>query len=299
VNVTVTGASGFLGKRLIRRLLQDGHGVHVLGRSRKQDLPAEAGFSAWDAMRGPPPLESLERADAVIHLAGEPAAQRWTDTVKRRIMDSRRLGTKHLVQALSHLPAKPKVLVSASASGYYGDRGEETLVESSDPGMGFLAEVCIEWEKQALGAEKLGIRVVIMRIGVVLGNDGGALARMLPPFRMGVGGTLGSGQQWMSWIHVDDLISLSLFAIERNGVSGAVNGVAPEAVRNTKFTRELASAVHRPAILPVPGFALKLLFGEMSEILLASQRIVPKVAEDAGFMFGHPELRGALRNLLG
>jgi uncharacterized protein (TIGR01777 family) len=214
-------------------------------------------------------------------------------------MDSRRLGTKHLVEALSHLPVKPKVLVSASASGYYGDRGEETLVESSYPGMGFLPDVCIEWEKQAWGAAKLGIRAVMIRIGMVLGEDGGALARMLPPFRMGVGGRLGSGQQWMSWIHVDDLVSLFLFAIEQSGVSGAVNGVAPEPVRNAEFTRELAAAVHSSANLPVPGFALKLLFGEMAEILLASQRIVPKAAQDAGFRFGHPELREALLNLLG
>jgi uncharacterized protein (TIGR01777 family) len=300
VNITVTGASGFLGRRLIRRLLHDGHGVHVLGRSRKQELPAAVGFSAWDAMIGPPPLESLERADAVIHLAGESVAQRWNDTVKRRIMDSRRLGTKHLVLALSHLAAKPKVLVSASASGYYGDRGEETLVESSDPGMGFLPEVCIEWEKQAWGAARLGIRLVIIRIGMVLGKDGGALPRMLPAFRMGVAGKLGSGQQWMSWIHVDDLISLFLFAIERSGVSGPVNGVAAEAARNAEFTQALAAAVQRPALLPVPGFALKLLFGEMAEeIMLASQKIVPKAAEEAGFMFGHPELRGALRSLLG
>ena len=167
--------------------------MHVLGRLRNQDLPAEVGFSAWDAMAGPPPLASLEQADAVIHLAGEPAAQRWNETVKRRIMDSRRLGTKHLVQALSHLPAQAKVLVSASASGYYGDRGDETLVEGSDPGAGFLSQVCIEWERQARGAEAQGIRVAMIRIGLVLGKDGGALKQMLPPFRMGVAGRLGSG----------------------------------------------------------------------------------------------------------
>ena len=299
MNVTVTGASGFLGNRLIARLLEAGHRVHVLGRARKAELPAEVAFSAWDAMKGPPPEESVAGADAVIHLAGEPVAQRWSDVVKRRIMDSRRLGTKHLVQALAHAGERPKVMVSASASGYYGDRGDEVLVETSDPGAGFLPEVCIEWEKQAWGAATLGIRVAMIRIGIVLGKEGGALAQMLPPFKLGVAGKLGSGEQWMSWIHVDDLIGLILFAVEQDRVSGAVNGVAPGAVRNAEFTRDLAEAVHRPAIIPVPRFALKLLFGEMGDIVLASQHIMPMVAESAGFKFRYPELPGALRDLLG
>jgi hypothetical protein len=299
VKVIVTGASGFLGSRLVERLLHEGHHVHVLGRARKRGLPAEVGFSVWDAMTGPPAVESIEGADAVIHLAGEPVAQRWSETVKRRIMDSRRLGTKHLVQGLSHAGRKPKVLVSASASGYYGDRGDETLTESSEPGSGFLPDVCIQWEKQALAASRLSIRVAMVRSGIVLGKGGGALARMLPPFRMGVGGKLGSGQQWMSWVHVDDLISLFVFAMERDGVIGAMNGVSPGAVRNSEFTRELAAAVHRPAVFPAPQFALKLMFGEMAEIILDSQRILPKAAEEAGFRFAYPELRGALRELFG
>ncbi len=261
-------------------------------------MSAAIQFSAWDAMTGPPPVESLEGTDAVIHLAGEPVAQRWNETVKRRIMDSRRLGTKHLVQGLAHLERKPKVLVSASASGYYGDRGEEMLVESSEPGMGFLADVCIQWEKQAQDAGSLGIRVAAIRIGLVLGKGGGALGQMLPPFRMGVGGRLGPGQQWMPWIHVDDLISLFLFAMNRDQVSGPVNGASPEPVRNVQFTEELARAVHRPALFSVPRFGLKMLFGEMAEIILGSQRMLPQAAESAGFDFRHVKVGESLRDLV-
>jgi uncharacterized protein (TIGR01777 family) len=298
VNVTLTGASGFLGNRLIGRLLKAGHRVHVLGRKRSNSLPSSVSFSAWDALIAPPPTESLADADAVIHLVGEPVAQRWNASVKWRIMESRRLGTKHLVQALAHTARKPSVLVSASATGYYGDRGEETLIESSDPGMGFLPEVCIEWERNALSAVPLGIRVVTVRIGLVLGKEGGALAQMLTPFKLGVGGRLGSGQQWMSWIHVDDLIDLFLFAMEHGGIGGAVNGVSTAPVRNADFTASLAKAVNRPAIFPVPLFGLKMMFGEMAEIVLSSQRVLPKAAQDAGFEFQYRDLDGALADVL-
>ena len=299
MNITLTGASGFLGNRLIARLLQDGHTLHVLGRKRSASLPVAVLFTEWDALKGPAPEAGLTGADAVIHLAGEPVSQRWNAGVKRRIMDSRKLGTRHLVEALADSVRKPAVLVSASATGYYGDRGEETLMEDSNPGRGFLPEVCIEWEKQALNAEVLGIRVATVRIGLVLGKEGGALAQILPPFQMGVGGRLGTGQQWMSWIHVDDLIELFVFAMMRDGVAGAVNGVSPAPVRNADFTVALAKELHRPAILPVPRLALKVLFGEMAEIVLGSQKVLPKAAEGAGFRFQYRDVKVALAALLG
>jgi uncharacterized protein len=297
MNVTVTGASGFLGTRLLDRLLRDGHSLHILGRKRKQGLPAAVKFSSWDAMHAEAPLESLAGADAVIHLAGEPVAQRWNADVKRRIRESRSTGTRHLVRAIGKLSRRPRVLISASASGYYGDRGEEVLTESSPAGHDFLAEICKEWEREARTAEIFGVRVAIVRIGLVLGKDGGALKQMLTPFRLGVGGRLGSGRQWMPWIHIDDLIEMFVFALDRT-VSGPLNGAAPQPVRNAQFTAALARTIHRPAIFPVPRFALKLMFGEMAEIVFASQRMFPKVAEAAGFQFKFVELEAALADLL-
>jgi uncharacterized protein len=297
MNVTVTGASGFLGTRLLNRLLRDGHSLHILGRKRKQGLPAAVKFSSWDAIHAEAPLESLAGADAVIHLAGEPVAQRWNADVKRRIRESRSTGTRHLVRAIGKLSRRPRVLISASASGYYGDRGEEVLTESSPAGHDFLAEICKEWEREARTAEIFGVRVAIVRIGLVLGKDGGALKQMLTPFHLGVGGRLGSGRQWMPWIHIDDLIEMFVFALDRT-VSGPLNGAAPQPVRNAQFTAALARTIHRPAIFPVPRFALKLMFGEMAEIVFASQRMFPKVAEAAGFQFKFVELEAALADLL-
>jgi uncharacterized protein len=297
MNLTVTGASGFLGTRLLDRLLRDGHSLHILGRKRKQGLPAAVKFSSWDAIHAEAPLESLAGADAVIHLAGEPVAQRWNADVKRRIRESRSTGTRHLVRAIGKLSRRPRVLISASASGYYGDRGEEVLTESSPAGHDFLAEICKEWEREARTAEIFGVRVAIVRIGLVLGKDGGALKQMLTPFRLGVGGRLGSGRQWMPWIHIDDLIEMFVFALDRT-VSGPLNGAAPQPVRNAQFTAALARTIHRPAIFPVPRFALKLMFGEMAEIVFASQRMFPKVAEAAGFQFKFVALEAALADLL-
>jgi uncharacterized protein (TIGR01777 family) len=233
----------------------------------------------------------------VIHLAGENVAQRWTAEARRRIRDSRVESTRNLVRALAKLERKPGVLVCASAVGYYGSRGDETLTEASAPGAGFLPDVCVAWEREAQAAEALGIRVVRMRTGVALDPRGGALKKLLPVFRMGAGGRLGDGRQWMPWIHLDDLAALFVFVLE-NPVAGPVNAVAPQPVSNADFTRELALALHRPALLPVPALALRLLLGEMSEVLLASQRVVPQAAEAAGFRFRFPELGGALRDLL-
>jgi uncharacterized protein (TIGR01777 family) len=297
VNITLTGASGLIGRRLLKNLAAAGHGLRVLSRHAGTNLPPGVGISVWEPMSGPPPAEALSNADAVIHLAGEPVAQRWTDGAKGRIRESRVTGTRHLVQGLAALRVKPKALICSSATGYYGGRGDELLRESSAPGAGFLPEVCVAWEREAQAAEGLGIRVVRIRTGIVLDPRGGALRQMLPPFRMGAGGRLGDGKQWMSWVHLADLAALYQFAVE-NPVNGALNGVAPNPVPNATFTRELARALHRPAIFPVPVFGLKLLFGEMSEILLASQRAVPAAAIGFAFQFRFPDLAGALADLL-
>jgi uncharacterized protein (TIGR01777 family) len=255
------------------------------------------GLSVWDPEKGEPPEEALRDVAVVVHLAGENVAQRWTADAKRRIRESRELGTRSLVCALARLARRPSALVCASAVGYYGSRGDATLTETSAPGGGFLPDVCTAWEREAVAAEALGIRVVRVRTGIMLDPRGGAFQRMLQPFRMGVGGRLGDGRQWMPWIHRDDLAELFRFAVEKP-VRGALNAVAPNPVTNADFTRELGRAVHRPAIFPAPGFALRLMFGEMSELLLASQRVTPNAAIAAGFTFRHPELGEALADLL-
>lgn len=297
MNITITGASGFLGTRLLDRLLLDGHSLHALGRKQNPEFGVEVKFSPWDAMKEDPPLESLTGADAVIHLAGEPVAQRWNADVKRRIRESRSGGTRNLVRTIGKLDRRPRVLVSASASGYYGDRGEDVLTESSASGSDFLAEVCREWERDARAAEAFGVRVVMVRTGLALGKEGGALKQILTPFRLGLGGRLGSGKQWMPWIHIDDLIELFIFALE-NRVSGPLNGSAPRPVRNAEFTTALARTIHRPAIFTVPRFALNQIYGEMAQIVFASQRMVPQAAEAAGFGFRFGELTAALADLL-
>jgi len=297
VKITISGASGLIGRRLMKALANDKHSIHVLSRHVGTNLPPGVRLSVWDPPKGEPPADSLSDADAVIHLAGEPVAQRWSAEVKQRIRDSRVAGTRNLVEALSKLPQRPSTLVCASAVGYYGSRGDETLSESSARGSGYLAEVCQAWEKEARAAESFGMRVVEIRTGLVLDARGGALQRMLPPFRMGVGGKLGDGRQWMPWIHVQDLVGLYRFALDQP-LKGPLNGVAPYPVVNADFTKALAGALKRPAVLPMPGFALRLLFGEMAAILLASQRVLPKAAEAAGFRFQFPQLAPALADAL-
>jgi uncharacterized protein len=278
VRVALTGARGFVGSALTELLQNQGHQTTALPRR--------------------PGPEDLEGADAVVHLAGEPVAQRWSDEVKRKIRDSRVLGTRHLVESIKSLETKPKVFLCASATGYYGHRGDEVLTEESGAGEGFLAETCREWENEAKALETLGVRAVIVRIGIVLGRGGGALAKMLPPFRLGVGGRLSDGKQWMSWIHREDLTRLMVWALEREDLRGAVNGTAPGAVTNADFTSVLGRVLHRPAVFPVPEFALKLVFGEMARVLLESQRVKPEVAEDKGFVFNFRDLEPALQDLL-
>lgn len=295
MNITITGGTGFIGRRVVARLLAEGHSVHVLGRTAP---PGGVRFSAWDPAAGEPPQDSLAGADAVVYLAGEPVAQRWTPRARRAIRASRIEGTRLLIAAASRLSQKPAVLVCASAIGIYGSRGDEVLTESSPTGQGFLADVCREWESSADLAGFLGLRVVKLRIGVVLGRGGGALARMLLPFKAGLGGRLGSGRQWMSWISVDDLVKLVRFAIEQPSLRGVVNATAPNPVTNADFTATLAAILKRPAVLPVPAFVLKTMFGQMAEILLGSQRVLPQAAQAAGFRFEHPHLAPALRRAL-
>jgi uncharacterized protein (TIGR01777 family) len=236
--------------------------------------------------------------DSVIHLAGEPVAQRWTADVKQRILESRIAGTRNLVSGIASMSRPPESLITASAVGYYGSRSDEVLTESSPPGKSWLANVCVAWEAEAEAVASRGVRVAAIRTGLALDPSGGALREMLPPFRIGVGGRLGSGRQWMPWIHLADLIALFEFAVGNPQAHGALNGAAPYPVTNAEFTHELGRATHRPSVMVVPPFMLKLLYGEMSEILLASQRVIPEAVEKAGFLFRYPQLGPTLVNLL-
>lgn len=302
MKVVVTGATGFVGRPLVRQLLAKGHDVTALSRDVSRAtrvLPVRCACQAWDPGGALDPTV-LRGADAVLHLAGEGVADaRWTPSRKNAIRESRVTGARALVRAISALPAheRPPVLISASAIGYYGDRGDEPLDEQAWAGQGFLAEVCRAWEREVFQADALGLRTAAIRIGVVLGKQGGALRQMLLPFRLGVGGRIGSGRQWMSWIHLDDLVGLIAFVLEHPEAKGAINGVAPVPVTNATFATQLGRVLHRPALLPVPAVGLRVGLGEMSTILLASQRVLPRVAERLGFTFRHPELALALADL--
>ncbi|MGH7152029.1 MAG: TIGR01777 family oxidoreductase [Planctomycetota bacterium] len=292
-----TGATGFIGRALLRRL----EGPVVLTRDPAGAKGALGGAAVlgWQPDITPAPAEALRGVEVVFHLAGESVASgRWNAAKKARIRDSRVLGTRNLVTGIERSKERPRVLVSASAVGYYGSRGEEELDEGSAPGDDFLAKACRDWEAEAAKARALGVRVVLARIGVVLGKGGGALARMLPPFRLGLGGPLGSGRQWFPWIHLDDVVGLLLHAAERGEVDGALNVVAPQPATNREFTRALAAALRRPAILPVPAFALRLALGEFAGVLLGSQKARPRAAERTGYRFRHPSLAGALQDLV-
>ena len=302
MRVLITGATGFLGRYLCRRLGAESHELWALARDirrAKSLIPELAHAHFWDALAGEPPLEAL-RVDAVVHLAGETIAGRWTPEKKRKIYDSRVLGTRNLVEGLARLDAqeRPKVLISASAVGYYGDRGDELLTEDALPGTGFLSKVCQDWEREAQRAEELGLRVVRLRFGIVLGSGGGALQTMLPLFRLGLGGPLGSGRQWWSWVHLDDVVGLIAFALKNGALTGAVNATAPNPVRQREFARTLGRILRRPAVLPAPALALRLALGEFAGELLASTRAIPQKAQKAGYRFQHSELEGALRQIL-
>jgi uncharacterized protein (TIGR01777 family) len=292
--VLLSGGSGLIGRALLPALKAQGCGVIRLVRG----TPSGDEQIHWDPTQPVSPA-ALSGFDSVIHLAGESVVGRWTVEKKAAIRNSRVQGTRHLALALAQAKSPPRLLISASAIGYYGDRADEILREESFSGRGFLAEVCRDWEAASGPASQAGIRTVQMRIGVVLSSSGGALSKMLPPFRMGLGGNLGSGRQWMSWIHIQDLVAAVRQILGDEALQGPINLVAPEPVTNANFTRTLASVLARPALCPVPGFAARLLFGQMAEeVLLASQRVEPAKLLAGGFVFQYSDLRIALESLL-
>jgi uncharacterized protein (TIGR01777 family) len=304
VRVTVTGASGLVGTALVAELREHGAEVTVLSRdpSRARNM-AGVKTMRWDPLGEPAPVAALAGADAVVHLAGENVAQRWTQKAKRAIRESRVTGTRNLVVGLeaserSVVGQHPRVLISASAVGYYGAHGEEPLDEDAPPGSDFLADTCVAWEAEAEKASALGMRVVRVRTGVVLDREGGALKKMLPAFLLGMGGPVAGGSQYMSWIHREDLLGMMITALEDERWSGPVNGTAPQPVTNRDFSHALGHVLHRPSLLPVPGLALQLLYGEMAEIVTTGARVMPAKPLVLGYRFRHPELGEALRSAL-
>jgi uncharacterized protein (TIGR01777 family) len=300
MRVFLTGASGFLGKRLVRELLRRGDQVVALTRSRKNLRPGDSErlvVVEGDPTRAGAWEESIGGCDAIIALAGEPLlGQRWTAEFKRRLVDSRVEGMRRLSTTVAALPAerRPQALIAASAIGYYGSRGDEILDENSQPGSGFTAQLCSDWEAGAKAAEASGLRVAMLRIGIVVGDGGGILEKMVPAFRAFVGGPVGSGRQYLAWIHLDDLVGLVLLALDNAAVSGPLNLTAPQPVRMREFAQTLGKVLHRPALVPVPEMALKLLLGEGAQVPLASQRVVPRRALDLGYKFRYSELLPAL-----
>jgi uncharacterized protein (TIGR01777 family) len=303
--VAVTGATGLIGAALTRALLERGDEVTVLSRDPERARARLGGATgarlravAWDPAREPAPAPALSDADALVNLAGEPVAQRWSAGAKRAIRDSRVSGTRHLVSGLQACEPRPRALVSASAIGYYGPHGDEPLDEDAPAGQDFLAGVCAAWEAEAAAAGALGVRVVVVRTGVVLARGGGALAKLLTPFRLGLGGPVAGGRQYMSWIALADQVALLLAALADERYEGAVNATAPEPVTNAEFSRALGRVLHRPAVVPVPAFALRALYGELAQTVATGARVLPAKALMLGFRFRHAHVHGALQAAL-
>lgn len=300
-SVIIAGGTGFIGSALTRRLLEQGVFATVLTRQSRPNVGPKR-FLRWDPEKGGPDealVREMSEATVVVNLSGYPiVGGRWTEPVKKRILDSRVLATRVLVQAMERAAEKPGVLINGSAIGFYGADPAGPVDESSPPGTDFLAKVCQAWEAEAKKAERLAVRVALLRTGIVLSPQGGALAKMLTPFKLGLGGPLGSGEQWMSWIHLDDLVGMILWLMDKPSVSGPVNGTAPNPATNREFSRTLASTLRRPCLFRVPGFVLKLAMGEMSSILLEGQKALPEAALSGGFAFRYPKLEPALRSLL-
>ena len=301
MKVTVTGATGMIGRRLVAKLKSRGDEVTVLSRNperAKASLGVEA--FAWNPESEQAPVEALANRDAVVHLAGESVSQRWSSAAKASIRASRVDGTANLVAGLRQASPRPSVLVSGSAVGWYGPRGAEPVDESAKPGTDFLAQVCVDWEKAAEEAQEFGIRTALLRTGIVMTPDGGALGRMLPPFKAGVGGPVAGGAQMMPWIDVDDVVGLIIAAIDGDERwSGPINATAPTPVSNKEFSKTLGKVLSRPAFSPVPAFAMKAMFGEMSQIVLTGQNAVPTKATELGYTWQHPQLEQSLKAVLG
>jgi hypothetical protein len=300
MRVAVTGATGLIGTAVVRELQARGDEVTVLSRDAERAAQALPGVVAceWrDPTSEPTPSDALAGRDAVVHLAGEPIAQRWSEDAKRRIRASRELGTRNLVAGLRAAgEPRPRVLVSQSAVGWYGARGDEPVDESESYASGdFLAEIVAAWEAEARGAEELGTRVALTRTGVVLAEAGGALEKMLPPFKLGVGGPVAGGRQYVPWIHLDDVVGAMLFCLDDERASGPLNVSAPEPVTNSELSKALGRVLHRPAVAPVPAFALRLLYGEMASIVITGVRAIPKRLQELGYEYRRPELEPALR----
>jgi hypothetical protein len=302
MRVLVTGASGRIGKALCEELL--GRGDEVVGLTRNPEQAVEAQpqvtWHAWEPTLERPTDAAFEGVDGVVNLVGEKINQRWTDAAKKKIMETRRTATHNLAGAIEGLGQKPKVLVSQSAVGYYGNRGDETLDESSAPGDGFDAEVCVEWEKAAHEVEAAGVRLAIVRTGQVMETGAGILGELLLPFKLGLGGPLAGGRQWVPWIHLSDEVGILTWALDTEAVSGVVNGTSPDPVTNKDWSKALGRALHRPAVLPIPGVAVEIKFGrEFGKVAQGGQRVLPKRTEELGYAFKYPEIDGALRNLVG
>lgn len=296
MKILVTGSSGLIGSALVSFLTSGHHEVYKLVRARADLLPNEI---AWDPQQGVINKTLLEKMDVVVHLAGEGINGRWTMNKKKRIIESRVNGTMLLSKALSELENPPEVFVSASAVGYYGDQGSRILNEKSEAGSGFLADVCQEWEEATQDAKEKGIRTINLRIGMVLDSRGGALKAMLTPFKLGLGGVMGSGEQFISWITLNDLIAVIYYVIKQKEISGPVNAVSPQPVTNREFTKTLGKVLHRPTFLSMPAPLVKMVFGQMgTELLLGSQRVKPEVLLDRGYRYKNPELMCALESLL-
>lgn len=297
MRLVIAGGTGFIGSALCTRLLEAGYFLSVLTRGPAPvTISRSKKWQTWDAASSGPWETALEGADGVINLAGEPlAAKRWSERRKKRIRDSRIRATRALVTAISKAKQKPRFLLNGSAIGYYGPHGDEALTDAAEAGNDFLGRVCHEWESEAREAENYGLRVIRLRTGIVLGRGGGALAKMVLPFKLFVGGALGSGKQWMSWIQLEDEIGLIQFLIENPGAKGAVNAVAPDPVTMREFSKTLGKVLRRPSWAPVPAFVLRLVLGEMSDMLLTGQRVLPAQAEKLGYRFRHPNLYEALK----
>lgn len=300
MKIIVAGSSGLIGSALIDSLRPDGHTISRLVRSGSVAIAdVMSKMIRWEPPTGSIDLAAMEGADAVVSVAGASVAGgRWTKERKQILRRSRVDATHHLVSSMAQLKTKPRVFVSASAIGYYGNRGDEVLTETSTPGNDFLAQLCRDWEAEAAKAEHEGIRTVMLRFGIVLAAHGGALQQMLRPFRLGVGGRLGNGRQWMSWVMLDDVVGIIRYALTKDSPRGPVNTVAPNPVTNAEFTSVLAEVLHRPALFPAPRLALKLALGEMTDALLASQRVMPERLTELGYTFRHPQLKQALPSIL-